>query len=219
VTERAASERKLHRKNERLDEFASVISHDIRNPLSVALGRIQLLEEETESEHVAPIARSLRRIGAIVSDTLTLARHGETVAETESISLTSLVDQCWGTVDVAAATLRVEDECTIHGDPDRLRHVLENLFNNSVSHGGPTVTVRVGRLGDTGFYVEDDGPGIPETERETVFEPGHRSSTGGTGFGLTIVRRIAEAHGWAVVVTESEAGGARFEFDGVDIAS
>jgi signal transduction histidine kinase len=174
------------------------------------------------------------RIEAIVGDTLTLARHGETVAETEPISITGLARQCWGTVDVADAALEVDDEFTVHGDRDRLRHVFENLFSNSVEHGstgnrtalqsddsvehsGPSVTVRVGRLGDGGIYVEDDGPGIPEPERERVFEPGHKSSAGGTGFGLTIVRRIVEAHGWTVTATESETGGARFEFRGVDI--
>ena len=219
VTDRVEYERELQRKNERLDEFASVISHDIRNPLSVALGRVQLLEEESASEHLPPTVRSLMRIEAIVDDTLTLARHGETVAETAPISFASLVGQCWGTVDVAEATLDIEDEFTLHGDRDRLRHVFENLFSNSVEHGGPTVTVRVGRLGDDGIYVADDGPGIPTAERATVFEPGHKSSAGGTGFGLTIVRRIVEAHGWTVTAAESDTGGARFEFTGVDVHS
>ncbi|AUV80769.1 PAS domain-containing sensor histidine kinase [Salinigranum rubrum] len=247
VTERVEHERELRRKNARLDEFASVISHDIRNPLSVALGRVQLLDAGSESEHLPPVLRSLVRIEAIVDDTLTLARHGETVAETEPISITGLAGQCWGTVDVADAILEVDDEFTLHGDRDRLRHVFENLFRNSVEHGStssrsgaddsvdhgstgsrpdaddsvghgePSVTVRVGRLGDDGLYVADDGPGIPEPERETVFEPGHKSSAGGTGFGLTIVRRIVEAHGWTVTAAESETGGARFEFRGVDI--
>ncbi len=122
-------------------------------------------------------------------------------------------------MDVAEATLDIEDEFTLHGDRDRLGHVFENLFSNSVEHGGPTVTVRVGRLGDDGIYVADDGPSIPTAERATVFEPGHESSAGGTGFGLTIVRRIVEAHGWTVTATESDTGGARFEFTGVDVRS
>ena len=78
------------------------------------------------------------------------------------------------------------------------------------------------RLGDRresdGFYVEDDGPGIPEGERERVFEDGYSTVEGGTGFGLNIVREIARAHGWEVRVTESAAGGARFEISGVESA-
>jgi signal transduction histidine kinase len=77
------------------------------------------------------------------------------------------------------------------------------------------VTVTVGSL-EEGFYVEDDGPGVPEAEREDVFDAGYTTSDTGTGFGLSIVHEIATAHGWEVSVTESDAGGARFEFRGVE---
>jgi signal transduction histidine kinase len=75
------------------------------------------------------------------------------------------------------------------------------------------VTVTVGDLADdAGFFVADDGPGIPPDERETVFEAGHSTAPDGTGFGLAIVDGIADAHGWTVRVTDSATGGARFEF-------
>ena len=119
-------------------------------------------------------------------------------------------------VQTDEATIEIEDEVTITGDRGRLQHVFENLFRNSVEHGGPDVTVRVGRIGDHGIYVEDTGPGIPDDAREAVFEPGHTSASGGTGFGLAIVKRIAEAHGWQVAVVDGTDGGARFEFTDVD---
>jgi len=150
---------------------------------------------------------------AIVEDTLTLARQGDTISETESVSLTNLIGKCWATVDTDDATIEIVDEMTFQGDPDRLQHVFENLFRNAVEHGGSDVTVRVGRLGEQGIYVEDDGPGIPADERGTVLEPGHSSAGGGTGFGLTIVKRIVEAHGWELSITEGTDGGARFEFE------
>jgi len=91
---------------------------------------------------------------------------------------------------------------------------------DSVEHGGgggpangrsaAGITVTVGAM-DDGFYVADDGPGIPESERDRIFETGYSTNEDGTGFGLDIVREIVEAHGWAVTVTESETGGARFE--------
>jgi len=77
------------------------------------------------------------------------------------------------------------------------------------------VTITVGDLSD-GFYLEDDGPGIPESEHDTVFDAGYTTSEDGTGFGLSIVERVAEAHGWEIRVGESEAGGARFEVTGVE---
>jgi len=75
--------------------------------------------------------------------------------------------------------------------------------------------ITVGRLPD-GFYVADDGPGIPPDERDRVFEPGHSTSEDGTGYGLWIVEEIVTAHGWTVDATESATGGARFEITGVE---
>lgn len=213
VTDRVERERQLRQQNERLDEFASVISHDLRNPLNVAQGRATLLAEQAESEHLNPLLQALNRMEAIVGDTLTLARQGETIDETESIGLTDLVGKCWATVETENATIEIADEMTFQGDPGRLQHVFENLFRNAVEHGGSDVTVRIGCYGEQGIYVEDDGPGIPADEREEVLEPGHSSARGGTGFGLTIVKRIVEAHGWELSVAEGTDGGARFEFE------
>jgi signal transduction histidine kinase len=67
-----------------------------------------------------------------------------------------------------------------------------------------------------GFFVEDDGPGIAPGDREWVMESGKTTAAGGTGLGLAIVRKLAEVHGWEVTITESEDGGARFEFEGVE---
>jgi PAS domain S-box-containing protein len=219
VTERVRRERQLQSQKEQLEEFASVVSHDLRNPLNVAQGRATLLADDCESEDLDHLLNALDRMEELITNTLTLAREGQVVADPAPVSLTDLVSVCWDTVSTGDATieLEAEDELTVQGDRGRLRHVFENLFRNAVEHGGPGVTVRVGRLDNDGFYVEDTGPGIPEADRETVFEPGHTSASGGTGFGLTIVRRIAEAHGWTVAITEGTDGGARFEFTGVDL--
>ena len=84
-----------------------------------------------------------------------------------------------------------------------------------MEHGGD-VTVVVGPLVDgEGFFVADDGPGIPEADREAIFDVGVTTRDSGTGVGLSIVETVAEAHGWSVAVTESADGGARFEFTGV----
>ena len=152
-----------------------------------------------------------------ISDTLTLARQGQVVSEQESIKLVNIIGACWKTVSTAEATIQIEDEITIKGDRSRLQHIFENLFRNAIEHGGTDVTVRVGKLNQHGIYVEDTGPGIPEDARKTVFEAGYTSTTGGTGFGLTIVKRIAEAHGWKVMIIEGPSGGARFEFTNINI--
>ena len=217
ITDRVKRERQLRGQKEQLDEFASVVSHDLRNPLNVAQGRAELMAEDCDSEHFEPIARSLDRMEEIVSDTLTLARQGQVVADREPIDLVSLVGSCWKNVSTEGGSIEVTDQRTILGDRSRLQHVFENLFRNAVQHGGDDVTVRVGTIGDHGIYVEDTGSGIPNDVREEVFEPGYTSSNAGTGFGLTIVKRIAEAHGWNLAITDGDDGGARFEFTDVAV--
>ncbi|MFC7043808.1 PAS domain-containing sensor histidine kinase [Halonotius sp. GCM10025705] len=220
ISVRKANEQELETQNERLEEFVNVLSHDLRNPLEIAQGRTAILEEETEDqyqEHIRPLGDALDRMEQIISDSLTLARQGDTVGEKNPASLVELVGKCWATVKTDSASLEVDDDVTLLADSDRLRHVFENLFRNAIDYGGDDVTIHVGCTEDGRLYVEDDGPGIPPDKRETVLKAGHTSSTGGTGFGLTIVKRIAEAHGWKMSITESRAGGARFEFDSVTL--
>jgi len=216
ITERKRYERRLERQNERLEEFASIVSHDLRNPLNVASGRLELLQRESDSEHLAAMERAHDRMERLIADLLTLARQGSTLEETKRVRLQEVVERSWNSVETGEATSAVETERSILADPDRLQQLLENLVRNAVEHGGSDVTVTVDDL-DDGFYVADDGPGIPEEEREEVFERGYTTEEGGTGFGLAIVERIAEAHDWSVEVTQS-TGGTRFEITGVESA-
>jgi signal transduction histidine kinase len=233
--EREQAATRLERERDRLSEFASVVSHDLRNPLTTARGRVDLLANECDSEHVEPVERSLSRMETLIEDLLTLAREGNDVEETEPVDVVALAADAWETTDSRGGALRTAvDELAVRADEARLRQLLENLFRNAVEHnspssraepddaaehGGEDVTVTVGPLPDgDGFYVADDGEGIPEGEREQVFEPGYTTSTDGTGFGLNIVAEIAEAHGWSVRAVESDEGGARFEISGVEPA-
>jgi signal transduction histidine kinase len=215
VTEQRRREGELERQNERLDRFASVLSHDLRNPLNVATGRAELAVETGDVSHVEDVSTALDRMAGIIDEVLTLAREGEGVESPEPVALGAVADQAWETVETGDATLAVADDRRLVAERDRTVRLLENLFRNSLEHGGPDVTVTVGALPD-GFFVADDGPGIPAADRERVLEYGYSTAEDGTGFGLSIVTTIAEAHGWHVAVTESEAGGARFEFGDVE---
>jgi PAS domain S-box-containing protein len=210
----------LQQQNDQLEQVASILSHDLRNPLNVATLRTEIAQQETGSPHLDDVQTALSRMEQLIEDVLRLTRGSQTVSETEPIPIQDIVSECWTVVTTADATLELTDSFSIRGDPSQFRHVLENLFGNSVQHAGTDVTIRVGRLeGDdssAGFYVEDDGPGIPEDDREEIFEAGYTNSDDGTGFGLTIVETIANSHGWEVTVTESSEGGARFEFGNVE---
>ncbi|MEF8822268.1 MAG: PAS domain-containing sensor histidine kinase [Halovenus sp.] len=208
-------ERQLERENRRLENFANIVSHDLRNPLNVMQLRLDQASREGDSEHFAPMESALERAFDIIDDTLMLVRQGSTVDEVEPVSLSTTLESCWSNVGTGKADLRLEGDCEFRADPDRLRHLLENLLQNAIEHGGDDVTVTVGALPD-GFYVADSGPGVPDDERETVFDPGYTTSNDGTGLGLAIARQMAEAHGWEIALEESESGGARFEITGLE---
>jgi PAS domain S-box-containing protein len=288
VTEQKRRERRLNRQKERLEEFAGVVSHDLRNPLAVAEGHLDLARTADDpDEHLDTVANAHRRMRMLIDELLALAREGGEVEPTESVAVADVVETAWQNVDTAGATLVVDTDRTVVADRSQLQQLVENLVRNSVEHGstGPRsqaredsvehgstsnrtqsgdsvehgstgsrpkaddavehgsagsqtarassdgpgdgstngqtatadVTVTVGDL-DGGFYVADDGQGIPAEERAKVFDGGYSTQEDGTGFGLYIVERTVERHGWSIRVVESDDGGARFEITGVDVA-
>ncbi|MBO4249105.1 GAF domain-containing protein [Halomicrobium sp. IBSBa] len=217
--ERRRHQSEIARERNRLEEFASVVSHDLRNPLSVALGRLDVARETGDEEHFDAIERSLQRMDTLIEDILSVARDGRTVAEPTPVDIGTVAEDAWAVVESDEATLRVDVEDRFLGDATRLQQLLENLFRNAVQHAGREVVITVGPLDEgTGFYVADDGPGIPEDERDDVFQSAYTTTEEGTGFGLKIVSEIAEAHGGSVTVTDSDDGGARFEIRDLTVA-
>ena len=217
ISEQKELEDQLTNERNRLEEFTSVASHDLRNPIQLAQGRLEMARDECDSDHLDGVETGLDRAKRIIDDLLWLAREGRDVGEIERVDLRSLVDDAWDIVAAPGGEASITtDERVAHieADDDRLSQLLENLFRNAIEHGGQDVSVRVEPLPD-GFAIEDDGPGIPPEDRERVFEAGFSTSSSGNGFGLRIVQRIASAHGWDVSVTDGEDGGARFELTGV----
>jgi PAS domain S-box-containing protein len=205
-------EQALETQNQQLDEFASVVSHDLRNPLNVARGHLEIARETGREESFDRVAAAHDRMGTLIDDLLTLAREGQAVGGTEEVPVADVAERAWANVATAEATLEVGDSGTVEADEARLVTLFENLFRNSVDHAGSDVTVTV-TARDGEFTVSDDGPGIPEDERDQVFEYGYSTDEDGLGLGLAIVKSIADAHGWDARVGESETRGARFAFE------
>ncbi|MDS0282597.1 sensor histidine kinase [Haloarcula onubensis] len=216
----------LERQNERLDQFGQYVSHDLRNPIQVASGYVELARETGDLSRLDDIDRAIRRMSEMVADLRELTAVDRDSLDPERVNVARAAHTAWAHVDTAGATLRVPENDIIVADTDYLLHVFENLFRNAVEHGLPDadgaamgdgggLTVTVGPLED-GFFVADDGVGIPEADRDTVLDHGYTTTDEGTGLGMSIVRTIADAHDWSVTVTASADGGARFEFRNVD---
>ena len=222
ITERKRTERELQLKTERLEEFVDTVTHDIKNPLSVARGYVDLaLEAEADEQHLQEVAQSLDRVDEIIDDVLTLSRTGYVDLDTGTVSLAEVCRTAWQNVVSSSASLSIrEEDAEFVADRSQLLRIFENLFRNAVDHCGDEVSITVEALYDPagrtiGFAIEYDGPGIPSDDRDCVFETNYTIEEGGSGFGLSIVDDIVDAHGWSIGITESETGGARFEITGV----
>ncbi|ELZ91264.1 HTR-like protein [Haloferax mucosum ATCC BAA-1512] len=213
ITERKHQKREIVRQNERLSEFANIVSHDLKGPLNVATGNLELARETQDADRLDTVADALERINDIVDDVLSMARDGPAVLDREYVGLHDAVTEAWQTIGDPGATLEMPDGLgTVHCDRVRLVRLLENLFRNAVEHGSTAPIVTVRRLEDeVGFVVIDDGPGIPDEARELVFEQGFSTGKNGTGYGLSIVADIADAHGWTPRIRDADGDGVRIE--------
>ena len=206
---------RLQRAFEREREFVADASHELRTPITVAQGELDLLRRDANPAQLEPIdvvRRELRRMERLIAEMLTLAREDAGGAlDRRTITVDDLLDDLrrdlplLGPRDYRVA----EFGGAIEADPDRLAQVLRNLVSNAVNHTEPggKIAVRVAANGDRlRFEVEDDGPGIAAEEAARLFERFYRSADArsserqGSGLGLAIARAIVEAHGgriWA----------------------
>jgi len=194
-----------------LAQVASVLSHDIRNPLNVAQGNLERARENGNEEYFDRTAQALERIEALIGDVLTLVRQDYSASDFELVSVKTLSQETWNEFASGRCMLDVvlDGRCLVWANRSPLKELFTNLYRNAKEHNERPVTVTVGSLPD-GFYIADDGNGIPESKRERIFESGFSTQSDGTGLGLSIVEQVADGHGWNVSVTESDTGGARF---------
>ncbi|QZX98773.1 two-component system sensor histidine kinase NtrB [Halobaculum rubrum] len=219
ISERRAREREIMRQNERLESFASVVSHDLRNPLNVAQGYLDVLREDISRDELRLVDNALDRMDVLITELLELAQSDSEVGETAPVSIPAVAEEAWRNVDTPEAVLHAPDgDPRVVADETRLQQLFENLFRNAVEHAGSDAHVTIDTVSD-GFYVADDGPGIPQDKRERVFETGYTTTDRGTGFGLSIVQQIVTGHHWSIQVTEQPDGGARFEITGVEFST
>jgi signal transduction histidine kinase len=214
--------------------FVADASHELRTPLTVIRGQLEVLAAQSapSGEEVRRVERlvqsEIARISRLVDDLLLLAKAEQTeFLRIEPIDLGAYVQELWDGMSLLAQRrfeLGPVPRGTLRADPDRLAQALRNLIGNAIDHtaaehGLVRMLVEVVPGGRVRFVVEDDGPGIPATQRERVFDRFYRTdaardrASGGTGLGLAIVSAIAEAHGGRASAGRSPEAGARIEVE------
>jgi two-component system, NtrC family, sensor histidine kinase HydH len=204
-----------------LGKVAAGLAHEIRNPLGAIRGAIELLPtppQDVEADRLrALVLREVDRINDLVGQMLTLARpqapHKSTVLVrtlVHDVSTLAGEDRRLGHSTIA---VHVAEDLSVAADPAQLRQVLWNLLKNAIQAGPPDAPVRVrAQAADGGveIHVDDAGPGVPEEERERVFELFYSSRPYGVGIGLATCRQIVAAHGGRLGIESSDLGGASF---------
>lgn len=215
ITDQQRKQDQLERANRQLDQFASVVSHDLRNPLGIAQTYLDFARDSGDEADFDAVADALERMDDMVDDLLTFARAGGAITHVEPLDVERLVADAWDNVETPDASLELEMTGTVSGNREYLLNVFENLFRNAREHNSDTLLVRVHGTTDDGavqkIVVEDDGTGIEREDHEAVFDHGFSRSPEGSGFGLAIVQAIVEAHNWSITVGPGRDGGARFE--------
>ncbi|WP_199236356.1 sensor histidine kinase [Halorubrum sp. ASP1] len=210
----------LREQNDRLDEFAGIVAHDLRNPLSGAIGFTEFAQDHVSgqaAEFLDRVRGALDRMESMIAECLMLAKEGTDVGERTRVDLERVVRDAWDTVRTRNATLSVEvaPDAAILADEMRLRRLFENLFRNCVEHGGPDVAVTVAG-DDEGFAVADDGPGLPD-DVERALTAADTENIKSFGLGLLVVQRVVTGHGWDLAV-DSGPDGTRFAVRDVNAA-
>jgi hypothetical protein len=228
-----------------LEAFGDVLSHDLATPLATLEGRLELARATGEEGHIDGAVDALRQVRTLVDGMAETLKTGRVAVDPAPVDVEMLTRGVWASLETGSATLRFEGPEAVRADEPALSRLLQNLLRNATEHGstgsrtspdaatehgstdehtspgdGPECGTRgtvvvVGTLED-GFYVADDGPGIDVDDRDRVFAPGYSTRHSAGGFGLFSVRQVVHAHGWSIDVTDSEAGGARFEIRGVE---
>ncbi|MGB9985462.1 response regulator [Salarchaeum japonicum] len=216
ITDLKDKQNQLEQRNDQLEHVQELIAHDVRTPLTAAESWLDLYEDEEDPAHLDNLRQALDRAVSLLDQTDALTEEPIVIRDLQTVALNETAKASWTTADTTDARLEIVDSRLLEANESQFGQLLENLFRNAIAHGDAD-TVRVGTLpGEDGFFVEDTGTGIPESERPRVFESGYTTGeVTNTGLGLVIVKQIANGHEWDVTLTESEEGGARFEFSNV----
>lgn len=208
---------RLRKEKERRDNLASIIVHDLRNPLNIAAGYAQQARDTGDVRYCEKVLDALDRMETIIDDTLKMARM-RTKPEMSRVDLARVAEEAWTRVaDRKAASLSVETNMQLLANRSRLEVIFVHLYRNAIKHGSENVNLVVGEVEDgDGFFVADDGEGVSSDLQERIFEAGFTTERGETGLGLSVVRSAVDVHGWSHEAVDSDRGGLRIEVTDVN---
>ena len=200
ITEQKNALEMLKKQKEELSDFAHSMSHDLKNIFHNMLGFIELTEEERNFAHLNKLRSLLNETGEMVDHSVALADAGLIIEETMNVKLSPLVREVADSTIPESVSYSQEELPVVSADQRKVAQIFRNLFDNAIQHGQPS-KIQVTSEKTDGAYlirVTNDGKTIPEIQKPKIFLRGFTTSKNGQGYGLAIVRRLVEAHGWTI---------------------
>lgn len=200
ITEQKKALEMLKKQKEELSDFAHSISHDLKNIFHNMLGFIELIEEEQNFGLLTKLRSLINETGEMVDHSVALADAGLIIEETSDIDLSPLVREVADSIIPERVEYSQDDLPVVSADQRKVAQIFRNLFDNAIQHGQPKKIEVSAKKTDGAFLVRvsNDGKIIPELQRTKIFLRGFTTSKNGQGYGLAIVRRLVEAHGWSI---------------------
>ncbi len=200
ITEHKQAIEMLKKQKEELSDFAHTMSHDLKNIFHNMLGFIELIEDEQNLSHLIKLRTLLNETSEMVDHSVALADAGLIIEETENVELTSLVKEVADSIIPQSVDYLQEELPVVNADQRKVAQIFRNLFDNAIQHGQPK-RIEVKGVKTDGAYrirITNDGKIIPDFQRSKIFLRGFTTSKNGQGYGLAIVKRLVEAHGWTI---------------------
>ncbi len=200
ITKSKQTLEELDKQREELSDFAQYMSHDIRNSLTAIEGYIEIIKAENENPHLEKIHRRTKYISDLLEHSIQLAEAGKTIEKKGTVKLNRLIDTVADVIIPKNIQFSRDDLIEVKGDQDRLSQVFKNLFENAVIHGEPEeISVRQTESeNEIVISVINDGKSIEHDVMDKIFDRGFTTLKEGRGIGLTIVKKLIEAHDWRI---------------------
>lgn len=206
ITDIKINERQLEDQRQRLEKFSSIVSHDLRNPLNVASGYLELARETGSEEDFDKAMDAIQRMDQIIGELLTLSGKPEHF-EKEDLSLEEVFKEAYSFVD-CNPDYSLEGNIEFEGSRSGVVRMFQNLIENSVEHNRKDIEIEVGVL-ENGFYYTDSGQLSGNVD--DILEYGYSESEDGSGIGLSVIQRVTEINNWKLNINETDNGSLKFE--------
>lgn len=195
-------------KNNELEQFTSILKHDLTNHLMIIQEYAKLTQTD-DTDKIEKVINSATRAQEIIDDMDTVLRNKGAKPEPVDLDFKKICQEVWENIKTESDSLIIDNTMNFKADEGMTKVLLENIFKNSIEHGGENVTITA-KITDDMMCISDDGVGIPEENIGEVFKSGY-SGNNGTGLGMSIISVMCDSQGWDIRIDKDYTDGTKID--------